>query len=80
VYSTKAQEFKLSIVTLSEGEPYKAQISSGARNLLCIEGKARIMDSDKALDFGMGESIFIPARHSCYTLRERLFFSRLTTP
>lgn len=80
VYSTKAQEFKLSIVTLSEGEPYKAQISSGAEILLCIEGKARIMDSDKALDFGMGESIFIPARHSCYTLRGKAILFKATTP
>jgi mannose-6-phosphate isomerase len=71
VYSRKAEEFVLSVISISAGETYIASPNRTAEILLCVSGRASI-DGEKSaenISLDKGVSVFVPAAAGRYRIR-----------
>ena len=67
IYKTPADEFELIFIELSEEQDYRAA-STGPEILLCTAGKCHVSFDSSILEISKGESIFISAKCSEYSL------------
>jgi mannose-6-phosphate isomerase len=66
-YETQANEFELTFIELSEEHSYRAK-SAGPEILLCTDGECKISYGSLNMVISKGESIFISAKCSEYSL------------
>ncbi len=77
----KADEFLLSYIQLMDKGIYKKDRLKSIEILICIEGRATIMDKEKRrLDLAKGSSVLIPAAASRYTLQGQATLYKATVP
>ncbi|MBA4368847.1 MAG: mannose-6-phosphate isomerase, class I [Desulfobacterium sp.] len=67
-YSTWAEEFVLSVITLRQGISYLSKKKRSVEIMICVEGNAMLIDmkSKKQVSLSKGQSVIIPARASQY--------------
>jgi len=70
VYETPAEEFQLSMITVSDGITFISQKDRSVEIMICIEGKARIQDLriGASETLGKGQSVLIPAAAGPYQI------------
>ena len=69
VYTSKTDEFVLSMITIANGIPYQSSESRGVEIMLCTEGSASLEDigSREIIPIKKGDSVIIPAAVTGYT-------------
>ena len=72
-YTSQAQEFVLSVLSVKEGSSFTSRNQRSADILICTEGKATIINlgSNESLSVKKGESIIIPAAVKRYAVEGR---------
>jgi mannose-6-phosphate isomerase len=70
VYASEADEFVLSVVSVSAGSPYHSSESRSVEIMLCIEGTAYLKDNGtrEIINIKKGESAIIPAAVIGYSI------------
>jgi mannose-6-phosphate isomerase len=71
IYSTPAEEFILSSISLTSGQTYKSSEKRSIEIMICIEGDAFIQEhgGNETLDIKRGTSVVIPACVQQYIIR-----------
>ena len=69
-YTSQAQEFVLSVLSVKEGFSFTSRGQRSADILICTDGKATIINlgSDESLSVKKGESVIIPAAVKRYAV------------
>jgi len=68
VYQTPAKEFILSRVDICTNHSYYTKSINSAEIILCIEGNATCSNATTSISIRSGESVFIPAGQTSYTI------------
>jgi mannose-6-phosphate isomerase len=70
VYAGEADEFVLSVVSVSAGSPYQSSESRSVEIMLCTEGTAYLMDkgTQEIINIKKGDSVLIPAAVIGYSI------------
>jgi mannose-6-phosphate isomerase len=70
VYASEADEFVLSVVTVSAGSPYQSPKSRSVEIILCVEGTACLKNNGtrEIINFKKGNSALIPAAVIGYSI------------
>jgi mannose-6-phosphate isomerase len=82
LYVTPAEEFALSVITLSGDAPFKSPQKRSVEMVICVEGTGRITDlgcGDKRL-FERGTAMIIPADVAQYELQGKAKIFKATAP
>jgi mannose-6-phosphate isomerase len=63
IYSSSAEEFILSVISVKEGRIYNSPLDRSVEILLCTDGNATVFDSEEndKIDISGGRSVIIPA-------------------
>jgi mannose-6-phosphate isomerase len=82
IYTSFAEEFVLSAISISAGEFYRSSDLQSAQILLCTEGQADVADngSQNTLHIKKGDSVFISAAARSYTLKGDAVFYKAAVP
>ena len=82
VYGCGADEFLLSVVSVSEGKPYRSSRSRSVEIMLCTEGLAYLEDRDtnERIQIKRGDSVIIPAAVSGYTISGNVLIYKASVP
>lgn len=82
VYSTQAEEFALSLISIKKGLSHSSSMDRSVEILLCTEGEATITDTgkDEKIIIAKGASIIIPAIVGKYTIEGEATFYKAAVP
>ncbi len=82
IYASSAEEFVLSVISISTDDFYEKSNINSAEILLCTEGQACLADggSHHALDLKKGDSAIIFASASSYSIKGDAFFYKAAVP
>ena len=82
VYKTPAEEFVLSVICVPPGGVYHSAKKKCVEILLCTEGEGVLYDIDGEIRIHAkkGDSFFVPAAVSQYTIDEGMIFYKATVP
>jgi mannose-6-phosphate isomerase len=82
IYDSFAEEFVLSVISITEGEFHRSSNLQSAQILLCTEGQAHLADSGNKhiLHIEKGDSVFVSAAAISYTLQGDAVFYKATVP
>jgi mannose-6-phosphate isomerase len=72
MYSSRAEEFALSVIDLSDSKPFvSSKVSPGPAILFCTQGEATLSwtQSENEMVIMKGQSVFIPDSVTTYTLK-----------
>jgi len=80
VYETPAKEFQLSVITVSDGMPFKSGDDRNVEILICMVGKARVkgLRSGPLETMTSGISLFIPSAAGPYSIEGEATLYRAT--
>ena len=70
MYPSEADEFVLSLISVSAGSPYQSTESRSVEIMLCTEGKAYLKDNgtQEIINIKKGDSVIIPAALIGYSI------------
>jgi len=73
IYTTPADEFQLSVISVANGDPFISEKDRGVEIMICMEGEARIKDSgiNEPLSLTTGNSVIIPSSVGWYQIDGR---------
>jgi mannose-6-phosphate isomerase len=82
VYASEADEFVLSVVSTSVGNPYRSSETRKVEILLCTEGMASFKNNgtQEIINIKKGDSVIIPAAVRCYTIRGETLIYKASVP
>ena len=82
LFITPADEFALSLISVSENNSYFSSTSRSAEILLCSDGKAALLDSatKNSLKIKKGDSVLIPAAVKDYQISGKAVFYKAAVP
>ena len=82
IYSSQAEEFILSVITIKKGQQYSSPVKRSIEIILCTEGNASIVDIEqgKAVSLARGSSVIIPAAVKAYRLDGNATFYKASVP
>lgn len=82
VYECGADEFLLSVVSVSEGESYRSKEARNVEIILCTEGEACIQDqwTEERINIKKGDSAIIPAALPAYTISGKAVIYKAAVP
>jgi len=82
IYTSFAEEFVLSAISIAEGEFYRSSDLQSAQILLCTEGQAQVADSGNlyTLPIIKGDSVFISAAARFYTIKGAAVLYKAAVP
>ena len=82
IYDSFAEEFVLSVISITEGEFYQNSNLQSAQILLCTEGEAHLADSGNkhTLHIEKGASVFVSAAAISYTIKGDAVFYKAAVP
>jgi mannose-6-phosphate isomerase len=82
IYASPAEEFVLSVISISTDDFYEKSNINSAEILLCAEGQACLADggSHQTLDLKKGDSAIIFASASSYSIKGNAFFYKAAVP
>lgn len=82
IYSSSAEEFILSVISVKEGIIYNSSLDRGVEILLCADGNATFFDfgeNDK-IDIAGGRSVIIPAIVEKYSIEGKATLYKAAVP
>jgi mannose-6-phosphate isomerase len=81
-FITPADEFALSLISVSDGNAYSSSTHRSAEILLCSDGEAAMQDSGTrdSLNIKKGDSVLIPAAVQAYHLSGNAVFYKAAVP
>jgi mannose-6-phosphate isomerase len=82
LYSSQAQEFILSVITIKKGQQYSSPVQRSIEIILCTEGNASIVDIEqgKAVALARGSSVMVPAAVKAYRIDGNATFYKASVP
>jgi len=82
IFITPADEFALSLISVSEKNSYFSSTSRSAEILLCSEGEAALQDAGtkNSLKIKKGDSVLIPAAVKGYQISGKAVFYKASVP
>jgi mannose-6-phosphate isomerase len=81
-YRCPAEEFILSVISLNEGAVFTGPKKRSVEMMICMEGKARTIDSDRRENFSLnkGTAIIVPASAGPYKIEGKCIIYRASVP
>ena len=83
-YSSTVEEFRLSVISIGEGECFDSLGEGSVEILICIKGEASIrvrdVKKDEGLDVPRGRSVLIPATVPGYLIEGKATLYRAAVP
>jgi mannose-6-phosphate isomerase len=82
IYSSSAEEFILSVISVKEGIIYNSPLDRSVEILLCTEGNATVFDSGEndKIDIAGGRSVIIPAIVEKYSIEGNATLYKAAVP
>jgi len=80
VYSSAAQEFILSVISVNQNMKNVILINSGVQILFCISGKVRVLEKNFSMDIQKGESVLVPANVKKYYIQGKGILYKASVP
>ena len=82
IYSSSAEEFILSVISVKEGIIYNSPLDRSVEILLCTDGNATVFDSGKndKIDIAGGRSVIIPAIVEKYSIEGKATLYKAAVP
>jgi mannose-6-phosphate isomerase len=82
IYTTTTEEFRLSVIDLTEGSFFLSPRRRSVEIMICVEGKARIIDLGigDSLALGKGTVIMIPSAVDQYRIEGTAFIYKAGVP
>jgi len=82
IYSSDAEEFVLSVISLTPGRVHASATSRSAEILLCTEGRATMIESglNRRVDMKKGASVLVPAAVDHYSMEGAAIFYKASVP
>lgn len=79
-YDSGADEFALSVITLTRGKAHVGSKERRVEILLCTQGHASISDAHRSIDMPKGTSILVPAASGSYGISGEATIYKATVP
>lgn len=82
VFLTPAEEFELSMIMVDDGSPFQSDLNRSVELMICMEGKADIIDMRSAEYFALkkGNSVIIPSAVTGYRIKGNATLYKASVP
>lgn len=79
-YDSGADEFVLSVITVTRGKDHAGSDKRSVEILLCTQGRASISDGNRSVDMPTGTAMLVPAASGSYSISGEATIYKATVP